>query len=291
MNEKIEAVQRIQDYINDHLYDDITLSDLSNVSFFSPWYARKIFIELLGVTPAEYIRKLKLKTAALKLRDEKVTIIDVSYECGYDSVDGFQRAFYKEFGCNPKEYSLNPVPIQLFVPYGVKYNKMNERNLKMSTRSIYITVIEKPLRKVIIKRGIKATHYFEYCNEVGCDVWGILTSIKSLSNEPVCLWLPKELIKPNTSEYVQGTEVAFDYDGPVPKGFEVIELPKTKYLLFQGEPFEEENFEQAIYEIWESEKKYDPSIIGYKWDDKNPKIQLEPIGKRGYIELLPIIEK
>ena len=28
--------------------------------------------------------------------------------------------------------------------------------------------------------------------------------------------------------------------------------------------------------------------IGYQWDDANPKIQLEPIGKRGYIELMPI---
>ncbi|MDD3370153.1 MAG: AraC family transcriptional regulator, partial [Lachnospiraceae bacterium] len=39
---------------------------------------------------------------------------------------------------------------------------------------------------------------------------------------------------------------------------------------------------------WEAEKKYDPSIIGYKWDSANPKIQLEPIGTRGYVELMPI---
>lgn len=33
---------------------------------------------------------------------------------------------------------------------------------------------------------------------------------------------------------------------------------------------------------------FDPSVIGYKFDDENPRIQLEPIGARGYIELLPI---
>lgn len=32
-------------------------------------------------------------------------------------------------------------------------------------------------------------------------------------------------------------------------------------------------------------------MIGYQWDDSNPKIQLEPIGTRGYIELLPIKEE
>ena len=58
--------------------------------------------------------------------------------------------------------------------------------------------------------------------------------------------------------------------------------------MFQGEPFKEEDFEEAIYEVMNAEKKYDPSIIGYEWDKDNPRIQLEPIGTRGYIELLPI---
>ena len=30
---------------------------------------------------------------------------------------------------------------------------------------------------------------------------------------------------------------------------------------------------------------YDPTVIGYQWDDENPRIQLEPRGERGYIEL------
>ena len=112
--------------------------------------------------------------------------------------------------------------------------------------------------------------------------------MKSLCGEPVCLWLPKEYVQAGTSEYVQGVEVAEEYNGAIPDGFDMIELPAAKYLMFQGEPFMEEDYEQAITEIWESEKKYDPSVIGYKWDNSNPKIQLEPIGTRGYIELLPI---
>lgn len=35
-------------------------------------------------------------------------------------------------------------------------------------------------------------------------------------------------------------------------------------------------------------KKYDPKTIGSTWDKNNPKIQLEPIGTRGYIEMMPI---
>lgn len=161
----------------------------------------------------------------------------------------------------------------------------------MSAKNVFIQVIDKPERKVVIKRGKTAVEYWKYCEEVGCDVWGILVSMKSLCGEPVCLWLPHEFIKPGTSEYVQGVEVAEDDLGEIPDGFDVIELPASKYLMFQGEPFVEEVFEQAIQEIWEAEKKYDPSVIGYQWDHANPRIQLEPVGTRGYIELMPIRAK
>lgn len=155
-------------------------------------------------------------------------------------------------------------------------------------RNVFIQVMEKPERKVIIKRGKEASDYFAYCEEVGCDVWGLLLSVKSISGEPVCLWLPPACRKPDTSEYVQGVEVSKDYDGEVPEGFDVIELPATKYLMFQSEPFEEENYCQAIEEVWDAMKKYDPSVIGCQWDESNPRIQLEPIGTRGYIELAAI---
>ena len=83
-------------------------------------------------------------------------------------------------------------------------------------------------------------------------------------------------------------KVATDYSGEIPEGFDVIELPKCKYMMFQGEPFEEENFGEAIEAVWEAIKKYNPEVIGYTWDEENPRIQLEPIGTRGYIELLAV---
>lgn len=158
-------------------------------------------------------------------------------------------------------------------------------------KNMFVQLVEKPTRKVIIKRGVTAKDYFKYCEEVGCDVWGLLTSIKSISGEPVCLWLPKEYMKAGTSEYVQGVEVSVDYNGEVSEGFEIIELPAAKYLMFQGEPFLEEQYGEAIVEVWDAIKKYNPSVLGYVWDENNPRIQLEPIGTRGYIELVAIKEK
>ena len=288
MDEHIEAVQRMQDYIETHLTQNITMADLAEASRYSPWYSYRLFTDLLHMTPSVYIRRLRLSKSALRLRDEKVKIIDVAFDTGFESVDGYQRAFYKEFGCNPYEYSICPTPIYLFKPYGIKYAKGKENKNMQEVKSVFVQVIEKPERKVVIKRGREATEYFQYCEEVGCDVWGLLCSMQSICGEPVCLWLPKSYIKEGTSQYVQGVEVAMDYTGEIPDGFDVIDLPKCKYIMFQGEPFEEENFGEAIGQVWEAIKKFNPQNMGYAWDENNPRVQLEPIGTRGYIELHPV---
>ena len=287
MDHQIQAVRLMQDYIRSHINEDISIDTIAKEISYSESYARKIFIKHLGMTPAVYIRRLKLSKSALKLRDENCQILDIAMEMGFGSVDGYQRAFRREFGCNPREYSNSPVPIWLFTPYLLE-NKERKATIMKETRNIFIQVIEKPARKVIIKRGIKATEYWTYCQEVGCDVWGLLSSIKSISGEPVCLWLPEHLRNPIENVYVQGVEVEPNYSGIIPEGFEIIELPASTYLLFRGEPFEEDDYEDAIGEIWNAEKKYNPEFIGYEWDESNPRIQLEPIGERGYIELVPV---
>ena len=88
MQEQIEAVQQMQEYIEKHLRENISFADVAKVSLFSPWHARRLFLEYTGVTPSEYIRKLRLKQSALKLRDEDVNILDVPLDCGFGSVDG-----------------------------------------------------------------------------------------------------------------------------------------------------------------------------------------------------------
>lgn len=287
MEEQRKAVRRMQDYIHDHLSEEISMADLAKAASFSPWYARRIFIRYLGMTPAVYIRRLKLSRSALRLRDESGQILDVAMDMGYGSVDGYQRAFRREFGINPKEYSSSPIPVWLFTPSFIT-DKERSENKMSDTRNVFIQVVEKPARKVILKRGVRATEYWSYCEEVGCDVWGLLTSIKSISGEPVCLFLPEKLRNPAANEYVQGVEVEPDYAGEIPEGFEVIDLPASTYLLFRGEPFAEEDYVAAIGEIWDAEKKYDPAFIGFEWDNENPRIQLEPRGERGYIELVPV---
>jgi AraC-like DNA-binding protein len=293
--ELVNAVQRMQDYINDNINSPITLSQLAKTAGYSQWHCARIFKELIGKTPFEYIRSLRLSKAALLLRDSQVKIIDVAFDFVFDSHEGFTRAFIKQFGVSPKRYSDSPEPIQLFMPYRIRdyYLTLYKGEMKMSekkvTSTVFVQIVERPARKLILKRGIKAAHYFEYCEEVGCDVWGMLCSIKEAMYEPVGMWLPENMIKPGTSQYVQGVEVPRDYSGKVPDGFDIIDLPPCKMMVFQGEPYDDEKFEESIKDLWEVMKRYNPQIYGFDWaDDEAPRFQLEPQGYRGYIEARPV---
>lgn len=293
--EVINAVQRMQNYIHENINSQITLSDLAKEAGYSQWHAARIFKELTGKSPFEYIRALRLTKAAVKLREGHSKVIDVAFDYVFDSHEGFTRAFYKQFGICPKKYSNNPKPLQLFIPHHVRdyYLTIHKGEIEMSEKksvsTVFVQVVERPPRKLILKRGIKATHYFEYCDEVGCDVWGILSSIKEAMYEPAGMWLPVSYIKPGTSEYVQGVEVSEHYSGEIPDGFEMIDLPACKMMVFQGEPFDDENFGEAIADLWDVMKKYNPQTYGFEWaDEEAPRFQLEPQGYRGYIEARPV---
>ncbi len=293
--EKIDAVQRMQDYIDENINDVITLSDLAKAAGYSQWHSARIFRELIGKSPFEYIRVLRLSKAAMKLRDNRIKIVDVALDFVFNSHEGFTRAFTKEFGVAPKSYSNDPNPIKLFIPYRIReyyltFQKGDDMVMEnKGTNTVFVQVIERPERKLILKRGINATHYFEYCEEVGDDVWGMLVSIKEELYEPAGMWLPKTMIKPGTSEYVQAVEVPYDYNGKVPEGFDMVDLPPCKMMVFQGEPYEDENFGEAIGELWEVIEKFNPGIYGFEWaKEEAPRFQLEPQGYRGYIEARPV---
>ena len=278
MTEHVLAVQRMQDYINAHLTESITLSDLARVSLFSPWHAHRLFMKETGLTPAEYIRRLRLSRSVMKLKGG-CRVTDAACDLGFGSVDGYQRAFLREFGMNPGVYARSPKPLPLFIPFGVTGRALRKEPMQMEkVQSIFIQVIHKPERNIIVKRGVKATDYFSYCEEVGCDVWGLLISMDSLCGEPVCLWKQGQY-------YMQGVERDVNDASPIPDGLEAVMLPEGDYLMFQGEPFAEENYREAIGALMEGMQRYNPSILGYQWDDTRPDIQLEPRGRRGYIEL------
>lgn len=300
IRDKIAAVGKMQDYIKNHTNDPITLCDLAQSCGLSPWYASRIFKEVTEKTPFEYIRAFRLSKAALKLRDDKVKVIDVAFDFVFDSHEGFTRAFSRQFGITPSKYKKHTPPIKLFIPYRllISYRNLLKKETNMENtddnskiQTVFVQVVERPARKMILKRGTKATGYFEYCDEVGCDIHDVLTGFKEALFEPVGVWLPPGMIFKGTSQYAQGVEVPPDYSGYVPEGYDVIDLKPCKMMIFQGPPFMDEEFGNAIENLWKVMKTYNPEIYGFSWaDDDAPRFQMEPQGYRGYIEGRPVRE-
>lgn len=289
MSETAQAIIKMQEYIEEHLDESITLIQLARVAGYSPYHAAHLFSALLGVSPLRYIRQLRLSSAAEKIRDENDAILQIAFDYQFDSHEGFTKAFSRQFGMSPREYRRNSPAIPLFRPYRPITRKQEVKFMEMQT--VFVQLIQRPLRKAIILRAKQADEYFAYCEEVGCDVWGVLCSVKEALNEPMGMWLPDRLIQPGTSRYVQGVEVPDDYIKPLPDGFETILLEPCTYMVFQSEPYDDEVFEQMILAIQASIDRYHPESVGYRFDESvAPLYQLEPRGERGYIEARPVIK-
>jgi len=160
---------------------------------------------------------------------------------------------------------------------------------KSKANTYFIQVIDRPARKLILKRGIKAVIYFEYCQEVGDKVNDELKAIKGALYEPCGMWLPENLQKPGTSEFVMGVEMPADYKGKIPAGYEIIDLKPCKMMVFQGPPFDDDKFGKAGMDLWAMLDTFNPEPYGFAWaDEDGPRLELEPKGYRGHIELLPV---
>ena len=294
--EQIKAVKRMQGFIEAHLAEPVTLAQLARAACYSPWHAARLFKEYTGRAPFVYLRQHRLSAAATKLCSAPRKVIDVAFDFVFDSHEGFTRAFTRQFGVSPRQFRKDKPPVVLFMPDRMRsYYPPNPKGTapmktaQPKSQVVFVQIVDRPARKMILKRGKKATHYFEYCEEVGCEVYAQLGQIKAAIHEPMGLWLPKRLQPRGTSVYAQGVEVPADYSDPVPAGFELIDLPPCTMMVFQGPPFDEQNFEQAIFSLWDVMQTYQPELYGYEWaDDDAPRFQLEPVGYRGYMEGRPV---
>jgi len=285
----------MQAHIEAHLNEPVTLQALARCAGCSPWHASRLFREQTGLSPFAYLRLRRLSAAAHSLGATRDRVIDVAFDFVFDSHEGFTRAFTRHFGLSPRQYRRERPPVLTFMPermrgvYEITPVGGGTMQDSRRTQTVFVQVVERPARRLILKRGVRATHYFQYCDEVGCGVWEQLGALPDALHEPMGLWLPEALRPPGTSTYVQGVEVPRDYSGPLPDGFECIELPASLWMVFQGPPFPDEEFGEAIAALSAEIQAYRPEAFGFAWDDEaGPRFQLEPRGERGYIEGRPV---
>lgn len=83
---------------------DTSLGHLADTAHLSPYHFLRTFQKVTGVTPHQYVLRMRLRRAAIRLVTEPVKVIDVALECGFRDVSNFNRTFRAEFGVSPRAY-------------------------------------------------------------------------------------------------------------------------------------------------------------------------------------------
>lgn len=102
-----DPLNKVIDFIGKHLDEEISLDQLSALSYISKFHFHRLFTAFTGLSLHKYIRWLRLKRAAHQLiYDKDQSIIDIAIRAGFESHEAFSRAFKKICGKSPSEYRM-----------------------------------------------------------------------------------------------------------------------------------------------------------------------------------------
>lgn len=102
----MSTAERIVMYVNNHLYENISVPKLSEHFYLSASQFSRIFRQTTGAAPWEYITKKRLTAAKEKIRSG-CSAQAAAESCGFGDYSSFYRAYIKYFGCAPTNKKLN----------------------------------------------------------------------------------------------------------------------------------------------------------------------------------------
>lgn len=237
-----DPMDRARRHIEGNLAAELSLNDLADAARLSPYHFSRLFTGRYGLSPMAYVRVRRLESAAERLRTgAPVSLIDLGLDCGFDSQEGFTRAFSRIFGVSPGRYrdgARAPRPELLAMT-----------DLPASNLTQAPTPARKPALRIA---GLGAD--FDEATVAGIPaLWDQLTPHLPIPGQDgfgtfgVCCAgaVAKGL------HYVAG--VALKAGVAPPDGFELIELPARSYLVFRqvltGGPLHPQ-MQSAVREIW-----------------------------------------
>lgn len=168
--EYIRRIHKVQDYIEHHLGQSLSIEELSNAAGFSKYHFSRIFQGMLHEPLAHYVNRIRMEKVLFLLAhraDKNMT--DIAYELGYTDSAVFSRAFKNYYGASPreyrKEYSKNCKDSFLLSEYNKSSAKKEwEGNLFRVTGQITIAKLEEKQVAYVRHTGTYETLAKEYAN-------------------------------------------------------------------------------------------------------------------------------
>ena len=91
-------------FIEENYAQPITVETLSEMAHLSSRHFTRLFMQNYGVTPKQYIMRLRIRYAARLLKQSKKKVSDIALECGFTDTNYFTARFKQKTGKSPKEY-------------------------------------------------------------------------------------------------------------------------------------------------------------------------------------------
>jgi len=129
-------------YIEDKLDGELDYNEAAKKACCSLFHFQRVFMVVVGFTPAEYVRKRRLTLAARELTSTDLKVIDIALKYGYDSPDSFARAFRSVHSITPQAARAPGVKLAAFprISFNIELKGGNDMDYK---------IIEKPAFDII----------------------------------------------------------------------------------------------------------------------------------------------
>jgi AraC family transcriptional regulator len=97
-------LRRVLTYLEEHLAEDITVTDLANVACLSIFHFTRAFAAATGVPPHRYVSRRRLESAKAMIATGRASLSEIAHDCRFSSQSSFTRAFRRATGVTPAEY-------------------------------------------------------------------------------------------------------------------------------------------------------------------------------------------
>lgn len=135
-----EHIERVIDYIEENLKGEIDLTDCARISGYSSYHFLRIFRDVVGLTPADYIRKRRLSEIAREIMAGNRYISEIAFRYGFNSKENFVRAFKSEHHILPTEYKSAQNSLKLYekFQFETKELRLTPRIMEVSPFSLTV---------------------------------------------------------------------------------------------------------------------------------------------------------
>ncbi|MDP0562032.1 MAG: helix-turn-helix domain-containing protein [Candidatus Endonucleobacter sp. (ex Gigantidas childressi)] len=103
-NHHDEAIVLLQEWLNKHYQDNVSLSDMSRVSGLHIRSLSRRFKQATSLSPAYYLKNIRLRKSRELLKSSNLCVAEIAISIGYDDPNYFSRSFYKQYQLTPSNF-------------------------------------------------------------------------------------------------------------------------------------------------------------------------------------------